>query len=198
MDSAQEFDPSKISSDDRAVVQKLFPEIAEFHDPALGETVADLWVYFWRQSRWENLESVPYLIETPEISLVTHIRFVAQGSLALGDLCKDLLNWPIDRDLLLAAALLHDASKPMEYQPTEHGYAKTEIGQKLTHAVYATAICLQQKLPFDLVHLIHSHTPMAAVEPKRVEGWILRAVDNAMAEGRLGMSLSRYLESYNR
>ena len=99
---------------------------------------------------------------------------------------------------ILAAALPHDASKPLEYQLSKNGYEKPEIGKRLTHAVYATAPCLQTKLPFDLVHLVHSRTLMAGVEPQRVEGWILRAVDNAMAEGRLGMSIARYVAGYNR
>ena len=46
--------------------------------------------------------------------------------------------------------------------------------------------------PDEPVHLIHGHTPLAAIAPKRVEGRIVRAVDDAMAESRLGMSFGRY------
>ncbi len=183
--------------EDRKRVEELFPELQEFRDRNLAERVADLLVWLWRDSGWEDLQAVPYLVEAPEISLVTHIRFVARGALLLGDLCVDMLGWTVDRDLLLATALLHDASKPKEYQRAENGFGKSDVGRKLTHGVYATAIALQHGLPFELVHLIHSHTPMAAVEPKRVEGWIVRAVDNAMAEGRLGMSIGRYVKGYN-
>ncbi len=192
------FEANHITPDDQATIERVFPELGELRDRQLAHTVRDLWVLFWRRSSWETLEAVPYLLEAPDLSLITHVRFVAKGCLALGDLCADLLQWSIDRDLLLAAALLHDASKPMEYRLTKAGYEKTELGKQLTHAVYATALCLQAQLPFDLVHLVHSHTLMAGVEPQRVEGWILRAVDNAMAEGRLGMSISRYVAGYNR
>jgi putative nucleotidyltransferase with HDIG domain len=183
--------------EDRRRICELFPELTEFRDRELAERVTDLLVWVWRDSGWDDLAAVPYLVEAPELNLVTHVRFVAQGALLLGDLCAKMLGWPVDRDLLLATALLHDASKPKEYQRTEAGYGKSEVGRKLTHGVYATAMALQAGLPFELVHLIHSHTPMAAVEPKRVEGWIVRAVDNAMAEGRLGMSIARYVQHYN-
>ncbi len=185
------------SPEDRRRIQELFPELKEFRDRELAGQVADLLVWLWRDSGWEDLEAVPYLVEAPELNLVTHIRFVARGALLLGDLCAEMLGWPVDRDLLLAAALLHDASKPKEYQRADGGYGKSEVGRKLTHGVYAAAIAMQRGLPFEIVHLIHSHTPMAAVEPKRVEGWIVRAVDNAMAEGRLGMSIDRYVKGYN-
>jgi putative nucleotidyltransferase with HDIG domain len=185
------------SAEDRQRVRALFPEIEEFKDRDLAEQVVDLWVWLWRDSDWKDLEAVPYLVETPEITLVTHIRFVARGSLLLGDLCAEMLGWSVDRDLLLATALLHDASKPKEYQPAQSGCGKSEVGRKLTHGVYAAAIAMQHGFPLDLVHLIHSHTPMAAVEPKRVEGWIVRAVDTAMVEGRLGMSIGQYVKGYN-
>ena len=189
--------PLPTSPDDRRRIQELFPEVAEIQDRDLAERVVDLLAWFWRDSGWDDLADVPYLVEAPQINLVTHVRFVARGALLLADLCTKILGWTVDRDLLLATALLHDASKPKEYQRTEHGYGKSEVGRKLTHAVYAAAIAMERGLPFELVHLIHSHTPMAAVEPKRVEGWIVRAVDNVMAEGTRGMSIDRYVKGYN-
>lgn len=187
----------RASPEDCRRIRDLFPELAEFRDRGLAERVADLLAWFWRDSGWEDLEAVPYLVEAPEISLVTHVRFVARAALLLADLWTEMLGRSIDRDLLLAAALLHDASKPKEYERRERGYGKSEVGRKLTHAVYAAAIAMQRGLPLDLVHLVHSHTPMAAVEPQRVEGWILRAADTVMAEGTLGMSIDRYVKGYN-
>lgn len=182
--------------EDRRRILQLLPELAEIRDEDLASKVADLLVWFWRDSGWEDLEAVPYLVEASHISFITHVRFVARGALRLADLCTEMLGWPVDRDLLLAAALLHDASKPKEYQRTESGYCKSDVGRKLTHGVYAAAVVLENELPFELAHLIHSHTPMAAVEPQRVEGWILRAVDNVMAEGTLGISIGRYVKDY--
>jgi len=196
MQAGKKSKEATVSAEDRKRVQALFPELKEFKDRHLAQQVVDLWVRLWRESGWDDLEDVPYLVETPGITLVAHIRFVARGSLLLGDLCAEMLGWSVDRDLLLATALLHDVSKPKEYEPVKGGCRKSEVGKKITHGVYGAAIAMQQGLSLDLVHLIHSHTPMAHVEPKRVEGWIVRAVDTAMIEGLLGKSIGQYVKNY--
>jgi putative nucleotidyltransferase with HDIG domain len=183
---------------DREAMHKALPELDLIEDQALRSRVLDTLTALWRDSDWEDLESVPYLTDFPEISWVQHTRFVAAATAAAVDVYVRLLDRPLDRDLAVAAALLHDGSKFQEYERTADGYGKSELGRKLQHSAYAAHVALNHGLPLDLVHLIASHTPMSFVNPQRPEGWIVREADAMMLEALVNKTSHQYVAGYYR
>src|SRR3546814_8005365 len=75
-----------------------------------------------------------------------------------------------DRDLLIAACLLHDVSKAVESEPmSDPGSAdpgeaapragrSSRLGLNVPHAVYATHKIFAHGLPVELAHLVATHT----------------------------------------
>ena len=187
---------ANISEADRAQLRRALPEIDLIADEALRAQVADTLIVLWKESGWDDLYAVPYLTELPEVSWVQHTRFVAAGTARMVDLYKEITGRALDRDLAVAAALLHDGSKFQEYARAEAGYVKSELGLKLQHSFCVAHVALERGLPLDLVHLIASHTPMCFVPPRLPEGWIVREVDALMLEALLNTSQHNYVSGY--
>jgi len=185
-----------ITDSDRMVIKEALPELDLIGDEDLRDKTTEALTLLWKESNWDDIYVVPYLTERPEVSWVVHTRFVARGSATMAGLFKELTGKEYDRDLIVAAALLHDASKFQEYAKTDDGYDKSELGYKIQHSLYAAHVALNVGLPLDVVHLIVSHTPMAFVKPKLPEGWILREVDGLMLETLMNMSIDQYVSGY--
>ena len=95
----------------------------------------------------------------------------------------------ISMDVLLAGALVHDASKLYEYgatgddaEPGEVDDAgKTAIGRLLGHPHYGVHVAAAAGLPVEVQHLVLAHSPRSAVEPATMEAEIVTRVDRAAA-----------------
>ncbi|HXZ38961.1 MAG TPA: HD domain-containing protein [Thermodesulfobacteriota bacterium] len=68
------------------------------------------------ESEERYLDSVPFSPEVSGVSLVEHIRFVLKAALFIFGQLEKAHGYKIDRDLLIAAALLHDLGKIFEYR----------------------------------------------------------------------------------
>lgn len=146
----------------------LLPEIGEIADRALREKVEAIWIEIAAEMAWSDLRDIPKNLKAEsDRSLIDHIRGVTRMALALCDVAKDLHGKPYDRDLLLAACLLHDASKPVECEPSEKNAPagmrpkparKSHLGASIQHGVYAAHKALQHGLSLDLAHLLITHT----------------------------------------
>lgn len=151
-----------------AELRELLPEICEIADAALREKVETIWIEIAEEMAWSDLRDIPKNLKSErDRSLVEHIRGVTRMALALCDIAMDQHGKPYDRDLLLAACLLHDASKPVECEPSEEGgpanarpkpARKSHLGACIQHGVYAAHKALQHGLSHDLAHLLITHT----------------------------------------
>ena len=166
-------------SDDNAYITSLLPEIEDISDARLRGQVAAIWVECWRESRWERIEDVP---KHPNLGmgrgLIDHVRSVTQQALAAAEIVQARHGIAADRDTLLAAGLLHDVSKLIEYEPDGNGGARTTThGELIQHAAYAAHKAWEHGLSEEIVHLILSHTPASNKPPQTLEGLILHYVD---------------------
>jgi hypothetical protein len=173
---------SPVQSSARAdTILRLLPAIEQVSDPDLRTAVVEIWIEAWETSAWDDLEDVPKAIYAQgeiHCSLVEHVRAVTAGSIGFADAMEEIHGRPCDRDLLLSAALLHDASKVVESAPSEDGRpVVSEIGRMLQHGVWTAQRVLARGLRLELAHLIVSHTPMSKTTPLIVEGLILYYVD---------------------
>lgn len=159
-------------------IKGIFPEINMITDPTLADKVTQVWLDVWKRSNWKNLENVPY---TPTIkkSTILHLRSTTRSAVAIAKVLKELHGIDVNLDYLIAGALLHDVSKPMEYS-SQGG--RTPLGQKIPHGSYGIAAALEQDLPVEVVHIIASHTPHLRKMPESVEAIIVRHVDGLEAD----------------
>ena len=81
-------------------------------------------------------------------------------------------------DHLIAAALLQDASKLVEYEPTEDGgCVMSELGKTFAHSFYAGHVALNHGIPYDVAQVILTHSPDSPVYPQTLICKILFYVD---------------------
>jgi HD domain len=161
-------------------VRELLPMIADVRDATLATAVAEIWVEAWEESAWADVADVPKGLHggapTPR-SLIEHVCAVTEGVVAYAACMETCHGWSHDRELLLAAALLHDTSKVVEYAPDDGRVVVSELGRLLQHGVWTAHKVLARDLGLELAHLIVSHTPVSRTTPSSVEGVILYYVD---------------------
>jgi len=160
-------------------VETALPELALIQDPALRQATAEIWAETLAESDWDTMADAP---KNPENlpthrRLLEHSRSVALQALAVAKVVQDLHGIGFDQDILVAAALLHDVSKLLEYGPTDSGAGKTPTGQRFQHGFLGAMKALQHGLPQDLVHNIIVHTRHSHDLPQTWEAIIVHYVD---------------------
>jgi 7,8-dihydroneopterin 2',3'-cyclic phosphate phosphodiesterase len=133
-----------------------------------------------------------FTVVTPQGPLGAE-RDVLNHTVALVDLCEktsDNLekNYKIliDRDSLIAGALLHDICKIFEWKKTKEGFEPTGI--LLDHTMLGTAEFYHREFPEKVIHLVASHFGESGPTPPRnFEAMILHHCDSflSLTETRL-------------
>ncbi len=174
---------------DATGIRALFPQVDRIGDATLRQGVLDIWLDVAAECPWDRFEDIPKNLG-PECCrpLVDHIRGVTLMAMAIATIASYEHGTPVDMDLLIAACLLHDVSKPLECEPDPDGEPicgpvkparKSEIGAKIQHAVYATHKVFEKKLPVELAHLVVTHTHESNLRPKSFEAAALFYADFA-------------------
>lgn len=154
-----------------------FPEIALIGDATLRGQVRAVWAELWSRSAFDDLAAVPTSGEIAYPS-VPHTRSVTALALAMADVLARFHGSAIDRDVLVAACLLQDASKVVEYEPAPGGgVRKTALGQAMPHAFEAARVAAAHGVPLSVLHIIATHSPSAAKLPQTLEGRIVYLAD---------------------
>jgi hypothetical protein len=174
---------------------RIFPEIDEIRAPALKQGVVEIWQEIAAEMPWDDLLEIPKNTKGEKNrSLVEHIRGVTQMAVALCEVAKTVQNKAYDRDLLVAACLLHDASKPVEYEPDPSASRgdgpvrpgrRSALGRSVQHAAYATHKIFEKKLPLELAHLVLTHTHASGMRGKTWEAAALFYADFADTDAAL-------------
>jgi len=111
--------------------------------------------------------------------LVTHTDLNVRVSMALYDGYRDVYGYLLDRDVVLAAQLLHDLHKPWVFQWSESGESRTELKIAGTgeHHPLSVAESIARGLPPEVVvaqACAHNH-PRTPADEAEVVGWIKAA-----------------------
>lgn len=184
--------PQSLTADE---LTAIFPELSGIEDERLRTGVTEIWQDIAGEMPWDDLAQVPKNNKGEGgRSLVEHVRGVTRMALALCETAKEVQGKPYDRDLLLAACLLHDASKPVEYEPDPAAAwdgtgvrpgRQSEIGRSVQHAAYATHKVWEKGLPLALAHLVLTHTHASGMRGKTWEAAALFYADFADTDAAL-------------
>jgi putative nucleotidyltransferase with HDIG domain len=171
----------------REAVERTFPELRSVEDDSLRGGVIGAWVAACVDAGIDDageLAAVPWYpplqlelgIPSEAETLVDHSRDVTAGALALADAvaARDGL----DRDLLVAAALVHDVSKLVEFD----GLGETTVGSLLGHPYYGVHLIERSGLPTECAHVVLSHSDRTSLEPAFLEAELIKRADQAATE----------------
>ena len=163
---------------------ELLPEIDDVEDNALRERVIAAWMAAVKRGGWseEELEAIPFtlLIEGVSVGLFAHVRAVTQTAVAIARVLEDTYGDSIElnRDRLIAAGLLHDVGKLLEYERDAEGnIRKGRSGKLLRHPISGAVLAGELGIPEEILHVIAGHSKEGDFSPRTVEGVIIHHAD---------------------
>ncbi len=126
--------------------------------------------------------------------LLQHTLGVTKLSLTLSDLVESLYGGTVERDTVLAGAILHDVMKCYCYEGRDDGGFRTsDFGGKLDHLTLMVGEMMKRGFPLDVIHVVASHHgDVGPTRPKTVEALVVSVAD--LADSDLNGKLLRAAE----
>jgi putative nucleotidyltransferase with HDIG domain len=130
-------------------------ELQLIKDQDLKDKVVRVWKLAIDRGKWKRLEDIPFtLIFENSGLLVDHTKRITNLVWNVGKVRKENL----DKDYMVAGALLHDVGKLLEYELKDGKIVKSELGAKLRHPASGAMIAEECGLPKEVVHIIAAHS----------------------------------------
>lgn len=169
----------------RELIRSAFPEIEEIENEDLEAMVIDVWATALEDSAFEELTTVPWWppfeieLSGPPVTTVEHVRGVAKLAIVIADELVIMYDGGVDRDVVVAGALLHDISKLYELS----GDGFTECQNLLPHPHYSVYVLASHGCSVHLQHIALSHSQNSNVDPATIEARIVEFADILAVEG---------------
>ncbi|MGB8953114.1 MAG: HD domain-containing protein [Candidatus Aminicenantales bacterium] len=167
----------------REELYQLIPEFQLIEDPSLRELTIRVWQESVKKGGWkaEDLRDMPFtlLIPNTAINIIEHTRAVTLTSLKIAEVLSQEYGGrvSVNRDFLLAGAILHDVGKLFEYA-IEHGkFVKSPEGELQRHPVSGAAFAFKLGIPQEIVHIIAAHSKEGDGTRRTVEAVIVNHAD---------------------
>lgn len=168
----------------KEAVLKLLPEIEKIADEGVREKVIACWEEAMSYRQWtvEELRSIPFTLLAADvrITFIDHVRAVCNMCIACDDVLTEshgASKTPVNRDYLIAGALLADVGKLFEYEKVDGAIVKSDYGQKLRHPFSGVGVAFKHDLPPEVMHVIATHSKEGAGEKRSPESIIFHHAD---------------------
>src|SRR5205807_6132893 len=150
-------------------VAQLFPSIRKIKNRSLREKVAAVWSEAITTGcggkgwTFSELRAIKFTLLAGDIDMkfVEHLDSCVRQCIAIADVLKKSFRCsiPIQRDYLIAGALLADVGKPLEYDKDKSGkVVQGKFGQQLRHPFSGVALAYKHGIPAEVMHMIATHS----------------------------------------
>jgi putative nucleotidyltransferase with HDIG domain len=164
-------------------VKKIWPEIELISDPIIREKVLNSWIFAIENSvlSVDDLDSIPFslLIKDCKVSFLNHKRTCVQLAVEMANIMKnnfgDEIN--INMDYLIAGAILIDVGKLIEYDRIDGKIITSKAGELVRHPFSGQAIAARFDLPYEIQHIIATHSKEGDLGKRTVESIIVHHAD---------------------
>jgi putative nucleotidyltransferase with HDIG domain len=162
---------------------ELLPELGEISDSELQEKTIKVWLEAMKGGNWkiEDLHLIPFtlLIENTSVNLIEHTRAVTMCCTEIAAALEEMYEGrvAINKDYLLAGALLHDVGKLLEYKKEKDKIVKSKEGELLRHPISGAALAFSLGLPQEVLHVIAAHSKEGDGARRSVEAVIVNHAD---------------------
>ena len=142
----------------------LIPEFNSISDRALRRRVLAVWHEAMEIGGWavDDLSHMPatLLVDNVDITFVQHVSTVCRLCTAMEAILKESYGdrYKIDRDTLIAGALLADVGKLMEFRKEGNEYKWASMYQYLRHPFTGVALCFKHGIPEAVMHVVATHS----------------------------------------
>jgi putative nucleotidyltransferase with HDIG domain len=161
----------------------LIPEFDLLENSDLREKCLKTWEEGMRRGGWKasDLHQMAFTLLIPNcrVSFVEHTRAVTLNCIAVADVFEKVYGDrnPINREYLIAGALLHDVGKLLEYVRKDGKTVLSEFGASLRHPFGGVVLAAEQGLPAEVLHMIAAHAKEGDLVKRSKEATILCHAD---------------------
>lgn len=161
----------------------LIPEFNEIQNEQLRRRTLAVWDEALEIGGWtlDDLASMPFtlLAENVEVSFPEHVRTVCRLCIAMEQVLKEAYadRFAIDRDTLIAGALLADVGKLIEFREKEGRYEWASMYQYLRHPFTGVGLCFKHGIPEAVMHIVATHSWEGDKFKRRPESIIFHHAD---------------------
>lgn len=119
-----------------------------------------------------------------EKGLIVHTLATTRIALALSDILEEIYGVKVNRDVIIAASLLHDIFKYITYVQTDNGkFKRSKLGERIDHLSLIIGELYLRKFPIEVIHAVIAHHGRASpIEPRTIEALIVHMADKIDAE----------------
>jgi putative nucleotidyltransferase with HDIG domain len=167
----------------RDAVTKLWPEIDWIENPTLREQVLETWIKAFEQSPLtpEDLNEIPFTLLIPgcTVTFMQHKRCVVHVARRSAESMREFFgsSLPIDRDTVIAGAILADVGKLLEYEKVGGKAKQSKRGQALRHPFTGVALAMMCGIPDEVSHIIAAHAAEGDHVKRTTEAYIVHHAD---------------------
>lgn len=127
---------------------------------------------------------------------IEHVVSTANLAIAMCKSVEKVYHGKVNRDLVVAGVLLHDAFKPTTYIAKENrSYSSSRLADYLDHLSLVTSELVRRDFPLELIHVVAAHHgDYSPIRPRTVEALICHLAD--LMDSRLNgkvLSAAAYL-----
>ena len=169
-------------------IAQLFPSLLKIKNRSLREKVAAVWSEAITTGcggkGWTiaELRAVKFTLLAGDIDMrfVEHLNSCARQCIAIADVLKRSFRCsiPIQRDYLIAGALLADVGKPLEFDKDESGnVVQGKFGQQVRHPFSGVALAYKHGIPGEVLHIIATHSHEGDKMGRSIESIIFHHAD---------------------
>lgn len=137
------------------IINIFSEELSWIDDKKLKEQVINVWKTAADRAGWKTLDKVPFtLLFENSGKLTDHTKRITHLAKAVLDQRNEKLN----KDYLIAGAILHDVGKLLEYKVKDEKVVVSEYGKKFRHPVSGALLAQELGLPDEVVLIIYAHS----------------------------------------
>src|SRR5207247_751342 len=169
-------------------IAELFPILMKISDASLREKVAAVWNEAITTGcggkgwTFDELRAVKFTLLAGDINMtfVEHLNSCSRQCIAIADVLKKSFRCsiPIQRDYLIAGALLADVGKPLEYdKDASVNVIQGKFGQQVRHPFSGVALAYKHRIPGEILHIIATHSHEGDKVERSIESIIFHHAD---------------------
>lgn len=166
------------------LVVRLLPEVNEISDQELRDKTISCWAEAIEFRGWteELLRNIPFtlLVENVQIMFIDHVRACCRMCIAVDAVLNEVhgsKKTPVNRDYLIAGALLADVGKLLEFEIVDGKPIKSDYGKHIRHPFSGVGLAFKHGIPSEVMHMIATHSKEGAGEKRLPESIIFHHCD---------------------
>ncbi|MGQ4833107.1 MAG: HD domain-containing protein [Candidatus Asgardarchaeia archaeon] len=176
-----------MKNDREKILKLLFDELEQIKNDKLRENTKELLAEIDKVNKTLN-PFAPKIVDSPaskrthhshEGGLLLHTYAVLQIAKSLADIVESVYNVQVDRDIIIAAAILHDIMKPATYRKINAEYHTSDLGNKLDHLTLIVSEMYKRNFPIEVIHAVAGHHGNdGSTWPRSIEALIVHLADS--------------------